>query len=467
VTSGGRPRRWWRLAIPLLLLPLTLLAAWLLLIHNTDQALLPQARTILEGPETPGPPPSGNLYFTALGMGAKGGDDLNGEGQRIFALYLKNQATITDIRTLVSIYDTAGVSPIELTGDEKALGCLMFRDEDAHHCITDVPQRREAWTVLVHNNRQLLDRYRSLWSWRQYRDPTELARVQPVNPLVERPFLRRLFFTALALKVDRNELDAALDDIEADTAFWRHLLAQHDLGLIDKMVFLTRVRANLEFISEILRVRRLTPAQFDALTAVLKPNDQAERSLAGVLESLQRVGDNTFSRWKPEGVGAAWHSAENFANRRDNLLFYLLYRRNAQANSEFEYFQRLAKLDGIPCTEIEAKFQAQRDTSGFSLKVLAENPLQYFVGGSAQSDFSSYPIRLCDLEGMQRIVRLQLLIRRNGLADADIPAFLDSDAGVEFSDPFTGHPMHWDAVHRTLSFDPRSRSMEGVMPWPI
>lgn len=465
MTSGGRPWRWWRLAALFLLVPPSLLAAWLLLIHNTDQALLPQARAILDGPAAP-VPPSANLYFTGLGMGADGGDDLNTEGQRVFALYQKNQATVTDIGTLVNIYKTAGVGQIDLAGDEKSLGCLMFRDKDAHHCIADVPQQREAWTELVRNNRRLLDRYRTLWSWTQYRDPTEMARVPPVNPLVERPFLRRLFFTAMALQVDRNELDAALGDIEADTVFWRRLLAQRDLGLVDKMVFLTRVRADLEFISEILRTRTLTPVQLDALAAVLKPSDQAERSLAGVWESQLRVIDSTLAEWRPKSFDAAWHSAPGIDDRRDNLLIYLLYRRNAHNNFEYRFFQSLSELDNLPCGEIATKYQALRETSDFSLAGLLNDPLRYVMGSHQSAGFREYPQRICDVLGMRRIVDAQLLIRRKQLADADIPGLL-ANAGADYSDPYTGQPLRWDPQTHTLSFEVHDQSMQGLVPWPI
>jgi len=465
VIPDRRLLRWLRHAATLLFISLAAVAIWVLVLHNTDQMLLPEARAVLNGPPDKHPP-AANLYFTALGMGADGGEDLNAEGQRIYALYQKKQGASEDREMLVNVYSATGVNEIGFVGDKKALGCLLLRDEDAHHCIADLPRNREAWTALVRDNRRAVDRYRSLWSSSRYYRPDDPAGVLTTNPLFQHPFVRRLFFMTLALEVDRNELDAALKDIETDIVLWRGVLAQRDLGLIDKMVFLAWVRSDLEFISELLRTRTLSETQIDTLASALQPNERAERSLAGVWDNELRFGHDYSAAQVPKSLSGAWNAEADEDDRINQVLLYLLYRPNARVNTRYRFFQGLSALDDAPCGQVRANYQALRQAFQPSLTDFLGDPLLYEQDSPWNDTMAGYPVRLCDLQGLERIVTLQVQIRRQRIADTGVAAFLAA-AGPGLSDPYTGQPMRWNPQNHTLDFDMGDPTSRGTLPWPI
>lgn len=459
-------RRWTSRVLVTLLFLLCALAVWVSVIHTWDQPLLPDVVATLSRQGEESIEPSDNLFFTALGLGADASEDLNSEGQRIFALYQKKQATTSDITTLVDIYATAGVGKYKPVGDVKALSCVMWRDAEAHHCIVDVPMQRAGWTTIVAANQRLLDRYHRQWTYTKYQDATFLENVLPVTPLGNQSNVRRLFFTSLALQVDRGALGEALQEIEKDLAFWRRLLATRDVNMIDKMIFTVRVRSDLEFISEILRTQTLSADQYDSIAGVLTPNEAAERTFDGVWKNEIRGVRARMHGLMPQRISDIWQDNGGFQGKLDRALSYFLYRPNAQINSDYRFYHLLSETDDLPCSEIEGAFDSLQKTSDFSIHQFLGNPFRYLLGSSRLGGYRDYPMRLCGLEGMQRLVRLQLLIRRNGDAEGDIPSIISS-AGPAYADPFTGLPMRWDSSNHTLWFDPRDKGMSGVLPWPI
>ncbi len=467
MTAPRAAWRWIRRVLWAALFLLLVLLAWVLTIHFSDQKLEPQVAAILSGQGHEKIEPSENLFFTALGMGADGGEDLNAEGQRIFALYEQNRGKISDSMTLVDIYATAGVSKYKLVGDGMASSCLMWRDADAHHCIVDIPKQRSVWTPLVAANQRLVDRYRRLWNYSHYRNLSFLADMQPVNPLTDQAGVRRLYFTSLALQIDRGDLGGALHDIESDLAFWRHLLVLRDIGLVDKMVFNVQVFRDLEFISEILRTQSLSADQYDSLSAALAPNETAELTFSGVWENELRFGHAMVSKWTPKTLADVWRPKLYSQDLWDQLLSYLLYRPNAYANSAYRELRVKTDFTQLPCSQLKPAFDKLENNWTFSFEDFLSEPLSDGWGAIYLFEYDlDLPTRVCAMEGIQRIVRLQLAIRRSHTAESDIPSFISS-AGPAYADPFTEQPMRWDSSTHTLYFDPRSERMSGILPWPI
>jgi hypothetical protein len=73
---------------------------------------------------------------------------------------------------------------------------------------------------------------------------------------------------------------------------------------------------------------------------------------------------------------------------------------------------------------------------------------------------------MCDLDGMIRIVELQLQARRQHVNDEQLALFA-LQGGVRYANPLTGQPMHVDVLRNTIDFQPLAQRDQVFFPWPL
>ena len=94
------------------------------------------------------------------------------------------------------------------------------------------------------------------------------------------------------------------------------------------------------------------------------------------------------------------------------------------------------------------------------------NPIGNILGRIAAPGYISFMQSMCDLEGMNRIVRLQLLLRIQHVDDNNIQNFINQ-VGQEYSNPFTNQPMQFYLKDHTITFQPIAARDNIYLPWPI
>jgi len=128
----------------------------------------------------------------------------------------------------------------------------------------------------------------------------------------------------------------------------------------------------------------------------------------------------------------------------------VMLQKNATRNRQYEALQAFAALDEVPGPELGEAERAlrERQDEGMTWTWLY-NPVGKLILSVAGPDFSDFKRRLLDTEGLRRLVALQVRISTQGIADADMEAFL-ATTDSSLANPYTGKPMLWDAGKRAL-----------------
>jgi hypothetical protein len=280
---------------------------------------------------------------------------------------------------------------------------------------------------------------------------------------------KRLWMLDLAQQVADGQLDSAIAWLHQDTLLWRRLIAERRVGLIGKMVILSQLRANFRTASQLVHDHPMNAVQLSLLRDMAKPLTAEERSLAAVFEDefrwqeseLRKVGDPSQLIGPPPDDEAPPTMAERLSAFVQNR-FYL---RNATINLVYGKIKTQIEIDGHAC-DFYAIDNAVSDEPTSMTWTLARNPMGKEVANLSATTLHSYTGRMCDLQGFQRLLDLQLLLHQNKVAEDQAEAFIRS-AGPDFADPFTGAPMQWLTQSHALSFDAVDKRDQGMLPWPI
>lgn len=151
--------------------------------------------------------------------------------------------------------------------------------------------------------------------------------------------------------------------------------------------------------------------------------------------------------------------------RVTNFVESRFYLPTATINRTAGIYHRLIEMDGHACD----RFGADELVSPAQMKLsvgMVRNPVGKTLADISGPPFRYYTGRMCDLQGFQRLLAVQLLLREHNVPDDQVATFVH-DAGTEYADPFTGQPMQWQPQQRSLSFgavNPRDRDL---LPWPL
>jgi len=464
--------RWLLRLIGGLLVFVVLGSLWLISLH--DEALLPDTDAVLHPLKQEAPAPGDNIFFTLLGFTSAMGNDPNAEGQRIFKLYQQASAPSAGDPDQFDLFKRLGVKTVGFSGDFKTL--CQIGVVPSFRCIADADSRRALWEKELAENATILSRYQALAAgvpnYLNLFPPDYLgADLEIWHEEIFRA--KQLLLCSWALQVPRGDVNGVINSLAADTRFWRSVLAQKHLLMLDKLLAVGQVRANLRFVSELLRSAPLGADQYHTLTAMLAPLSIAERSLAGALDGETRMTSATMNqaRKSQRGIVELWKSGEG--SIKDRLMVVMgsvLFQPNAIANRINRQNRVLGSLSEKPCTEYSGFAAIERRELQLNWSDYLHNPFLVpylnMMGDAVVPAYLGYIGRVCDLEGMQRLVALQLDIRSKGIADPQIPDFI-RQVGAAYTDPFTDRPMQWNPQARGLGFEAAEERDRSTMPWPL
>jgi hypothetical protein len=434
-----------------------------LLINVRDEPLNPHARAVLDARHD-SVQPRDNIYFAILGMNFQGDTDLNELGRKVYARYLEQSHA--NPGKLLSMYDDAPFKRDAVVGDESPLCGRSRRQED---CIERAAAHPDELQRLVEWNRELVDRYASLQKYTQLENPVPLTVSSPV--LDWRIFLsaKRLWLTEVALEAGRGQVDDALDALQRDFAFTRQLLASADILLIDKVVLATSTRMDLMVISNLARSGNLGDAQYSRLAKVVTPLTESERSLVTVLareftayvylfEPL--VNGKDAARLAGSGIPKGW--LRSLAD--DISLEFIKY--NATMNMAWSYVEMNQAASQGSCMDLAENIAKLAQLKPRPIIGYVYNPIGKILVQISAPGGDEYLKSLCDLQGMDGIVALQLAARVEHVPDAGIADFVKRSTH-DYANPYTGKPFDWNERDGGISFEPAARRNAGYFPWPI
>jgi hypothetical protein len=126
--------------------------------------------------------------------------------------------------------------------------------------------------------------------------------------------------------------------------------------------------------------------------------------------------------------------------------------------------QECARAGG--CRNFVSGETALKGHGALSLGTVLYNPLGNILSGMAAPTGIEYMHAMCDLDGMIRIVELELQARLQHMNDEQLAQFA-LDGGARYANPFTGEPMHVDVARKTIDFQPLAPRDRVFFPWPL
>ena len=406
--------------------------------------------------------PQDNLFFALLAFDTTNAADINQQGQAIYAAYLARRAA--DPKASLT-FDTAfPLAHQSFIGTRPGLCGVRGRPED---CVERALAHPEDLRRLVTDNHLFLDRYVGVARYTRLQNP-----FQPIAnaPLASwSPFIlgKRLFLTDIALQIGAGHVDQAVARVGSDIIFTRRLLAQPDILLIDKMLLAASLIDSLELVSDLVRMQPLSDGQYVQLSAALTPLTEDERSLAGPLRRefdlfAAMIKDVTNPKNAPGLVSSSPSGPAALGGELS--LHFIKY--NPTLNAQWRVLADDVALSRGACASFLSGAAAFRSHIASNRGRVLYNPLGNALSGIAAPTAIEYIHAMCDLDGMVRIVDLELQARLQHVNDQQLAQFALA-GGTRYANPFTGQPMHVDPVHKVIDFQPLADRDRVFFPWPL
>jgi hypothetical protein len=442
------------------LLVAIVLAAWYLL-NIPDRPLDPGITNALQRHHD-AVPPQDNLFFALLAFDSTNAQNINRQGQAIYAAYRARRAA--DPKSRVSFDNAVPVVRQAFVGDPGGLCGGRGKPED---CVERAMAHPETLRRLITHNRLFLDRYNGVAGYTRLQNPVQRTVSSPLAPWS--PFIlgKRLFLTDIVLQVGAGHADQAVAQLGPDIAFTRRLLAQPDILLIDKMLLAASLIDSLEVVSDLVRTQPLSDSQYVQLSTVLAPLTDDERSLVGPLTrefdafaAMIRDLKSLRNASPPVSSGPSGRSAV-----ADELSFHFI-KYNPTLNAQWRALTEKIALSRGACTNFLAGAKAFESHGAVSLGSVLYNPIGNTLSGIAAPAGIEHMHAMCDLDGMIRIVALQLQARLQHVKDEQLAQFA-LNGGARYANPFTGQPMQVDVTGKTIDFQPLAQRDRVFFPWPL
>jgi hypothetical protein len=462
----ARLRTVWRLSRRLLLALLALLLPWLAWNWN-DEA--PNAAALqLSQPLASSVADADNAWLFLIGLSAAPNEDPIVLGRRrVDALSSDSgESTLVD-----------GPLPLELP--------QLPRDSTPVFCPYHIVNCLD-WTQI---HAVTLQRLRQANALRQQRVATLLALPQWLN--VHNESLGRLppapnynnlhlYYDLLALDAgkalatnDAAALDAVLRRMADTVTFFRRVQAQpqDQLSLMTSIIGITRQLQLLDQLLDRLDAQQITalrPSIAVILQAPAKPFDWSEsirRDYAASVAITASLGEfKDYRRCVDLG------QEDCLLKRVQGLAFQPQAMHNRLAENYLDILRaRQQPAPQLKLALAQAYDQAQQRNPGFdsfinSLRAIAYNPIgNAIVAATIKNPANDPADRLHDAEAQRRSVAMKVEALVQGVAIADLPAFLDAHAAT-LGNPWTGQALDWDPRQREIGFVPRSTFYERAHP---
>lgn len=440
--------------------------AAVVLANAFDEPLAPEVKALLERP-APQVAEADNLLNALIGFPIVSADVA--ENEAFWRIGVRKRA----IRRVAADND-ARQHAYDVTGDERTLRLIGDRTllcpRDALSdptCLSAVAAHRDAVEQLLIDNAEWLRRFHALQRYSTFAadapisffDPWILSGVVSTGHALAR--------TEIALQWVRGDRAAAVANLAADLQFWRQFLASTDANLIEKFIAAAGYRSSLVLAATFLRTQALSPDEVAMLEPALAPLPQAAVSLVSAI-------DREFDYFNAALIATLAAPAASLAIDEDgepsklagirNVIARYFTLPNATLNRRFRRVQmEIAATRNCAQSAADATPEAE-----FSLAERLYNPVGNTIADLGAPGYGAYAQRLCDLDGMNRIVGLQLAMARLPRPPGDaaaVAAFVQT-ADARFADPYTGAPMQVDGQRR-VRFEARDPRMKALLPWPI
>ena len=254
---------------------------------------------------------------------------------------------------------------------------------------------------------------------------------------------QRAWLMRAALAVQAGRIDDALAAVERDIAFQR-VMIKGSRTLVGRMVAAANYTRDLAFVADLLEtsLADLKP-HTPRLTAMFKPLEPAALSMDVLIDTEFGSIKQALRQQAVAGSAGAFYEV---------IGMRLFFKPNATINAAHAaYMQARDVLRKPPAALLHERAAAEAARDAITVWDYVINPVGKALMRVAMPSFSSYALRLHDLDAYNRLLGLGAEIIAADVSTEGIAAFV-AKSDARFFDPYTGKPMAWDAESRRLSF---------------
>lgn len=373
---------------------------------------------------------NGNGFALLYGFAASRDETTDQRAQAVLELVEKHsKASSPGLNTQLQSLVAPHPEDIQWLGDYHTLDC-QFREKP--ECFEQLIQQVSSSGNPSPRTTLTLNRYRELLASDYFLEPPFMVWD---SPLPNFDLAMKAGFMTLSQAYIAGE-DAFLDQLTQDMHFWRLVLDQSH-SILGKMVANAVLHRDLAFLSHFLRTHTPSPEQHAIIAKLLTPLSENERDISEAFYEELRVtassGRFAFAYYSPSQLAATLH--------------YFSYQPKATLNDYYQYFiepsVKLAKAEGpqfvaLAGSAVPYPAPSVMPPSLFNLagKLALK---QEAIGAPAD-----YIGRMHNLDGIYRLVHLQLLVKSD-----DLELVLREKS---FANPFTLEAMDYDEDGQKLAF---------------
>ena len=363
-------------------------------------------------------PDNQNIAIALAGLNAPAGSDIIGHGRFATDTYNK----IDNKEQAKKIIEAKGL--LAFVGDTEALDCWL---DDAHIGTYKTCADATQVKTLIASNDELLQRYTHLNELKHWQGNLEFSGQLVLN-------LNRLLAAEIKLEVDEGRPEQAYQKWRNNFLLINRAIRQEST-MIHRAIFLVTEGFNLSSLEYCLfKSPEMAILHGEELSMLLKPSGLARYNLVGIMRAEYALFNESL-----------------FSQTETMKGFQPEYFRNCIYRFQLDYLNRVqlppATFDKSRA-EMNTQYGLNMNIFNFDWLNPRHSVISKLMTGGFANSFEL--VKSMHFKNVQiKLLNLSLKIRQQKIADADFQAFLNQ-AGVDYYNPFTNQPMHYDADKRTL-----------------
>lgn len=313
-------------------------------------------------------------------------------------------------------------------------------------CLKQYFEQRATIDRLATQNQMVMERYEQLLEFKQFED----AYYFHPSTVLQRAPSHKLYQAMSASRLQDGDTAAFIHRTAADTEFYRMVL-RGETSLLYKMIGISWIERSTRLVSDAVQADPLFAQQNRIeLLEITRPLNALERSLEKTLEGEFRVSAATLRIVLAKNA--------SFFTR---LLYLLTFQHNATTNYLYRDMTVWRDLSKVPSEQfLVAEKLVQKRLSkpwrGEYFKLI-HNPMGKLLVNIGSANYAGYQSRMIDVDGLLRLISLQIQIAAQKIPESEISHFLQN-TDPQFRDPYTGLSMQWDKT-RGLHFHGYGKSI--------
>ena len=404
-----------------------------------DEEPLPEVVDIIN--LSPMPLDRNNSYFSLMGIASDSKDDMAESGIKLIKRYRENRdIKHLDELTKQDYEDILGSSKEYDRWIELYPRCTSRRE---FSCLTKLSNTLKSIPPTNQNLQMMLKRFELIQKSAHFEGIGDMTIGTPILPFDKIMILSHI---KLAYLYQQKEYQTFLRQLKVDMFFWKDLLVNGNM-LITKMVAVAVLWTDLQYLSEFIGKNDLSEENYLFAIELLKPLTNKELDIG---ESFIFEAHSFY----PSLVNMSTKELD-FAFGSFSDLLNLLIQPNSTSNIHYENFIKpIVALSKLSASEFYHALKIEKQNHQKAMEFKFQLNSLYNLGGkmllpAVSWSASEYISRMHDLNGMIRLVKLQIEIKQNA-QNTTIETLIKKS---KHSNLYTNQPVNFDSGKNTISFE--------------